>query len=64
MLCVKKKKKKKKKKLLITKKSTCPGTLRVYVAAILACHALNGGVSVGRHPLVVRSILNHTSGHS
>ncbi len=44
--------------------STCPGTLRVYVAAILAFHALNGGVSVGRHPLVVRSILNHTSGHS
>ncbi len=35
---------------------TCPGTLRVYVAAISACHVLIDGVSVGKHPLVARFI--------
>ncbi len=35
---------------------TCPGTLRIYVAAISACHALIDGVSVGKHPLVTRFI--------
>ncbi|KAI2653825.1 putative V-type proton ATPase subunit H 2 [Labeo rohita] len=35
---------------------TSPGTLRVYVAAISACHTLIDGVSVGKHPLVVRFI--------
>ncbi len=35
---------------------TCPGTLRVYVAAISACHVLIDGVSVGKHPLVARYI--------
>ncbi|KAI2656086.1 Transposon Ty3-G Gag-Pol polyprotein [Labeo rohita] len=33
-----------------------PGTLRVYVAAISACHTLIDGVSVGKHPLVARFI--------
>lgn len=32
---------------------TCPGTLRVYVVAISACHVPIYLVSVGRHPLVV-----------
>ncbi len=31
-----------------------PATLKVYVAAISAGHALIGGVSVGHHPLVSR----------
>ncbi len=31
---------------------TCPGILRVHVAAISACHVLIDGVSVGKHPLV------------
>ncbi len=35
---------------------TCPGTLRIYVAAISACHVLIDGVSVGKHPLVARFI--------
>ncbi len=35
---------------------TCPGTLRVYVAAISACRVLIDGVSVGKHPLVARFI--------
>ncbi len=35
---------------------TCPGTLRVYVAAISACHVLIDGVSVGKNPLVARLI--------
>ncbi len=35
---------------------TCPGTLRVYLAAISACHVLIDGVSVGKHPLVARFI--------
>ncbi len=35
---------------------TCPGTLRVYVAAISACHVLTDGVSVRKHPLVARFI--------
>ncbi len=35
---------------------TCPNTLRTYVAAISACHALIDGVSVGKHPLVARFI--------
>ncbi len=35
---------------------TCPNTLRTYVAAISACHALIDGVSVRKHPLVARFI--------
>ncbi len=35
---------------------TCPGTLRVYVAAISACPVLIDEVSVGKHPLVARFI--------
>ncbi len=35
---------------------TCPGTLRIYVATISACHVLIDGVSVGKHPLGARFI--------
>ncbi len=36
---------------------TCPGTFRVYEAAISACHVMIDGISVGKHPLVAR--FNH-----
>ncbi|XDV29401.1 hypothetical protein PO909_032535 [Leuciscus waleckii] len=36
--------------------STCPATLKVYVAALSACHALVDGVPLGRHPLLARFI--------
>ena len=33
---------------------TCPATLKVYVAALSACHALIDGMPLGRHPLLSR----------
>ncbi len=39
---------------------TCPGTLKVYVAAISACHVMIDGVSVGKCPLVARFIQGAT----
>uniref|UniRef100_A0A9J8CR92 Uncharacterized protein n=1 Tax=Cyprinus carpio carpio TaxID=630221 RepID=A0A9J8CR92_CYPCA len=33
---------------------TCPATLKVYVAALSACHALIYGMPLGRHPLLSR----------
>ena len=33
---------------------TCPATLKVYVAALPACHALVDGAPLGRHPLLSR----------
>ncbi|XDV31033.1 hypothetical protein PO909_033810 [Leuciscus waleckii] len=33
---------------------TCPATLKVYVAALSACHALVDGAPLGRHPLLSR----------
>ncbi len=39
---------------------TCPGTLKVYVAAISACHVMIDGVSVGKCPLVARFIRGAT----